>query len=110
MMYLGKPVIATDWSANTDFMTADNSMPVRYQLQVLQQAVGVYPAGQLWANADTDHAAWCLTRLLDDASLRQQLGAKAAADIRRQLSPQAVGALVSQRLSLLGLWQPHLRK
>lgn len=33
MMFLGKPVIATGWSANTDFMTADNSFPVRYQLE-----------------------------------------------------------------------------
>lgn len=109
MMYLGKPVIATDWSANTDFMNPANAMPVRYQLAPLAQAVGVYPAGQLWAEADVDHAAWCLTRLLDDPALRQQLGAQARADIRRQLSPQAVGALVRQRLSLLGFWHPLLR-
>lgn len=106
MMYLGKPVIATNWSANTDFMTADNSFPVRYQLAPLQQAVGVYPAGQLWAEADVAHAASCLTRLLDDPALRQQMGARAAADIRRQLSPQAVGALAQQRLSLVSFWQP----
>lgn len=109
MMHLGKPVIATGWSANTDFMTADNSCLVHYQLQALVQPVGVYPAGQLWAEADIDHAAWCLGRLLDDARLRASIGARAAADIRRQLSPQAVGALVRQRLSLLGLWQPPVR-
>jgi glycosyltransferase involved in cell wall biosynthesis len=109
MMYLGKPVIATGWSANTDFMNADNSFPVRYQLQPLAQAVGVYPAGQLWAEADTDHAAWCLKRLLDDPALRQQTGERAGADIRRQLSPQAVGALVRQRLRVLGFWHPMLR-
>ena len=109
MMFLGKPVIATGWSANTDFMTTDNSFPVRYQLRPLAQAVGVYPAGQLWAEADTDHAAWCLTRLLDDPVLRRETGVRAAADIRRQLSPEAVGALVRQRLSLLGLWHPGLR-
>ncbi len=110
MMYLGKPVIATDWSANTDFMNADNAMPVRYHLAPLAQAVGVYPAGQLWAEADVDHAAWCLTHLLDDPTLRQRLGTQASADIRRQLSPQAVGALVRQRLSLLGFWHPALRQ
>ncbi len=109
MMHLGKPVIATGWSANTDFMTADNSFPVRYTLQPLAQAVGVYPAGPLWAEADVDHAAWCLTRLLDDPALRQTMGQRAAADIRHQLSPQAVGAQVRQRLSLLGFWQPELR-
>lgn len=110
MMHLGKPVIATGWSANTDFMTSANSFPVRYQLKALEQAVGVYPAGQPWAEADIDHAAHCLTRLLDDPALRRQIGAAAAADIRQQLSPQAVGALVRQRLSLLGLWHPMLRR
>ena len=109
MMYLGKPVIATGWSANMDFMTAENSFPVRYELKPLAAAVGVYPAGPLWAEADIEHAAWCLTRLLDDPELRARMGAKAQADIRRQLSPQAVGALVKQRLSLLGFWYPMLR-
>jgi glycosyltransferase involved in cell wall biosynthesis len=109
MMYLGKPVIATGWSANTDFMNSENSCPVRFRLDALQQAVGVYPAGQLWAEADIDHAAWFLTGLLDNPALRQRLGQQASADIRRQLSPQAVGALVSQRLSLLGFWHKSLQ-
>ena len=109
MMYLGKPVIATGWSANMDFMTAENSFPVRYELKPLAEAVGVYPAGPLWAEADVEHAAWCLERLLDDPDLRARMGAKAQADIRSQLSPQAVGALVKQRLSLLSFWHPMLR-
>ena len=109
MMYLGKPVIATGWSANMDFMTADNSFPVRYQLKRLSEAVGVYPAGQDWAEADTDHAADCLARLIESDTLRHSIGQQAAADIRRQLSPQAVGALIKERLSLLGFWLPHLR-
>ncbi|MCF8167321.1 MAG: glycosyltransferase [Rhodoferax sp.] len=108
MMYLGKPVVATGWSANLDFMTPDNSMPVQYQLQPLQNAVGVYPAGQLWAEADTSHAAHCLSQLFDQPALRQRLGTQAAADIRRQLSPQAVGAQVARRLAMLCTWQPLL--
>ena len=66
MMYLGKPVVATGWSANMDFMNADNSMPVRYRLEPLAQDVGAYPAGPLWAEADIDHAAWCLIQLARD--------------------------------------------
>jgi glycosyltransferase involved in cell wall biosynthesis len=110
MMYLGKPVVATGWSANTDFMTPDNSFLVRYSLKVLQEPVGVYPAGQFWAEADVDHAAECLECLLDDEVLRSELGRRAAKDIRAQLSPAVVGALVRQRLSLLDYWNPVLRK
>ena len=109
MMYLGKPVVATGWSANMDFMTAENSIPVRYQLKRLEEAVGVYPAGQYWAEADVEHAAEGLSQLFASPELRQKMGQQAAADIRRQLSPQAVGALVKERLSLLGFWYPELR-
>jgi glycosyltransferase involved in cell wall biosynthesis len=108
MMYLGKPVVATGWSANMDFMTPANSLPVRYQLQPLAQAIGAYPAGPLWAEADTEHAAWCLSQLAAQPELAQRLGAQAASDIRRQLSPAAVGAQIRQRLQMLGHWHPNL--
>lgn len=109
MMHLGKPVVATGWSANMDFMTADNAFPVRYELRPLAEAVGVYPAGQLWAEADIDHAADCLDRLFDDPGLRRSVGAAAARDIRAQLSPRAVGAQVYRRLAVLAWWHPALR-
>src|SRR5262249_55488297 len=48
-MALGKPVIATDWSGNTDFMDVSNSFPVTYRLAELDGNVGPYPAGYVWA-------------------------------------------------------------
>ncbi|MFA7282178.1 MAG: glycosyltransferase [Sterolibacterium sp.] len=109
MMYLGKPVIGTGWSANMDFMTAENSFPVSYMLKPLEQAVGVYVAGQPWAEADVEHAAKVLQELLDDSELRNKVGKRAAQDIQRQLSPAAVGKLVKERLSLLNFWHPQWR-
>jgi glycosyltransferase involved in cell wall biosynthesis len=103
MMYLGKPVIATGWSANTDFMNPDNSFPVHFQLQALKQAVGVYPAGPLWAEADIGHASACLTRLLDDPDLRQTMGERAAASIRRQFSAEAAGATAPEYAGSMAL-------
>ena len=108
MMYLGKPVVATGWSANMDFMNAENSMPVHYTLEPLREAVGAYPAGPLWAEADVGHAADCLRRLFDDPALRAAIGARAAHDVRRQLHPDAVGKLVADRLKALGRWYPAL--
>ncbi len=109
MMFLGKPVIATGWSANMDFMTPENSMPVQFTLQPLAADVGAYPAGPLWAEADIDHAASCLRRLLDDRQLRRQLGRQAAYDIGRQLSPASVGRQIAARLQILQHWYPALR-
>lgn len=110
MMYLGKPVVATGWSANMDFMTPDNSMPVKYTLAPLAETVGAYPAGPLWADADVDHAAHCIRRLIDDPGLRASMGARASSDIRRQLAPETVGKLVAARLQAIVRWHPELAK
>lgn len=110
MMYLGKPVVATGWSANMDFMNGENSMPVRYRLEPLAHDVGAYPAGPLWAEADVDHAAWCLVQLAQDSEMARRLGRNAARDLRRQLSPAEVGRQIRSRLQILGHWHSHLLK
>jgi glycosyltransferase involved in cell wall biosynthesis len=110
MMYLGKPVIATGWSANIDFMTPENSFLVKYDLKPLTSSVGVYPSGPLWAEADTDHAAWCLSQLLNpEQGLAVKLGHRAKSDIQSQLNPETVGGLIRKRLNLLGFWNPLLK-
>lgn len=101
MMYLGKPVIATGWSANMEFMTPMNSMPVEYHLKPLHQDLGVYEAGQPWAEADVEHAADCLRRLMTEPELALEIGQRAASSIRAQLSPEIIGGLYRSRLALL---------
>lgn len=101
MMYLGKPVIATGWSANMEFMTPMNSFPVNYSLKTLEHSVGVYEPGQHWAEADIEHAASVLTRLLDQPTLAQEVGQRAEQSIRAQLSAQEIGRQYRSRLILL---------
>ncbi len=101
MMYLGKPVVATGWSGNMEFMTPMNSFPVEYELKKLAGADGAYEAGQEWAEADIGHAAACLRRLVDDAALVREVGARGAATMRDQFSPLAIGKRYRKRLSHL---------
>lgn len=107
MMFLGKPVVATGWSATMDFMDADNSMPVRYELVPLAETIGPYDAGPVWAEADIDHAAWCLARLAKDSALVAHIGARARESIQRTLDPLVIGRQVADRLSLIARWQAH---
>jgi len=65
-MYLGKPVIMTNWSGNTDFMTKDNCCPVDYELVRIDQAIGVYKAGQIWAEPDINQAAKYMKKIISD--------------------------------------------
>jgi glycosyltransferase involved in cell wall biosynthesis len=100
-MYLGKPVIGTNWSANTDFMTADNSCPVRYELVRIEQDAGPYLAGQVWADPDVEHAAWYMNLLVEDDEFRKRVSAAGQQTIRGEYSPSAIGQLYRKRLEIL---------
>ncbi len=102
-MYLGKPVIATGWSGNMDFMNATNSCPVNYELITLDRDYLPYRAGQQWADPDIDHAAHCLQRVAGDSAWREQLSEHARETIRTQFSPEAAGQRYRRRLASLGL-------
>ncbi len=102
-MYLGKPVVATGWSGNMDFMDTANSCPVGYDLVTLDRTYGYYRAGQQWAEPDIDHAAHLMRRVVDDAEYRSHVGARARATIRSRFSPKAAGLRYRQRLEFLGL-------
>jgi glycosyltransferase involved in cell wall biosynthesis len=97
-MYMGKPVIATRYSGNLDFMSDDNSLLVDYTMIPLRN--GDYPdwRGQRWADADVGHAAQLMRRVFDDRSFARDIGAKAAASIRRTNSKAACGAAIGSRL------------
>ena len=56
-MLLGKPVIATGYSGNLDFMTPDNSRLVDYRRVRITQELPYYGKGCFWAEPDLNHAA-----------------------------------------------------
>ena len=103
-MYLGKPVIATDWSATTEFVNAGNGCPVKYSLIRLEETIGPYDKGQVWADADVDHAAWWMTRLASDPALCERLGAAGRRTIEDRFSPEAIGARYLLRLNAIASW------
>ena len=97
-MLLGKPVIATGWSGNMEFMDETNSLVVPCRLIPAHDPRGVYELpGAMWAEPDIGAASAMLTRLADDPALREVLGtrAKAAAAEKLGVAPlaAAVGAL-----------------
>jgi len=101
-MGLGKPVVATGYSGNMDFMNTANSFLVNYALTTLDRDIGPYPAGFRWAEPDIRHAADLIGRILEDPRHAAAVGRRAAGDIAAQLSPEAVGRQIRQRLNLLG--------
>ena len=75
-MLLGVPVVATNWSATTEFMDETSARLVSYRLVPAIDPRGVFEApGAVWADADIDEAAAHLRALADDADARVALGA-----------------------------------
>ncbi len=100
-MFLGKPVIATDWSATAEFITSENGCPVRAKVVTLDRNHGPYAKGGTWAEPDIAHAADWMRRLSADPGLARRLGAAARATIESRFAPAVIGARYRQRLEYI---------
>jgi glycosyltransferase involved in cell wall biosynthesis len=97
-MALGKPVVATAYGGNTEFMSEANSYLVAWRSSFVGQGIEHYPPGSRWAEPEIDHAARLLRTVFEDREGAMQRGQRAQADVRRLLSAQAVGEQMRQRL------------
>jgi glycosyltransferase involved in cell wall biosynthesis len=98
-MLRAKPVVATGYSGNLEFMDEDNSFLVDYDLVPIGEGCQPYPAGARWAEPDVDRAAEHMRRIVEDAAGARAVGERARDDIRRRHSPAARGPLVAARLA-----------
>jgi len=97
-MFLGKPVISTDWSATAEYVTRDNGCPVRTRLVTLEANHGPYAKGSTWADPDPAHAAEWMKTLFADRALAEKLGAAARETIAARFAPVVIGARYRRRL------------
>ena len=97
-MFLGKPVVATGYSGNMDFMRPGNSFLISHRLVPVPE--GAYPfwKGQLWAEPDVEEAAEAMWRLVQDPALGRRVGAEASRHIRTYFSCRAIGLRMAARL------------
>jgi glycosyltransferase involved in cell wall biosynthesis len=74
-MLLRKPVVATGWSGNMDFMDQDSAALVPFRMIPPHDPRGVLQAeGALWADPEINAAAALLQRLAEDSAARIGLG------------------------------------
>ncbi len=106
-MRMGKPLIATAYSANVDFCTAENCLQVGYDLVPVSDddhkyhkaMTGLYRAGQYWANPDVDQAARWMRHLYDRPKERTRLGEVARKTIVENYNYEVTGAVIRNRLT-----------
>jgi len=97
-MYLAKPVIATAYGGNSDFMNANNSLPLRYELVELDRDYGPYEKGSVWAEPDVGQAAELMRWVYENRELAKRIGQRAADDIRESMNPTKASHEIRTRL------------
>jgi glycosyltransferase involved in cell wall biosynthesis len=97
-MALGKPVIATAYGGNMQFMTDENSFLVPSTPIAVPAGSGPYTAGTVWADPDLEVAAQAMRTVFDDLAAASARGRRAAADLRALHSPEVAGRAVAARL------------
>jgi glycosyltransferase involved in cell wall biosynthesis len=95
----GKPVIATNYSGNVDFMDNSNSYLVPWTRVAVGQDAEGYSPDATWAEPDAVEAARLMRHVYENQAEAAQIGQKAQADIVNRFSEAASGAIMKSRLS-----------
>jgi glycosyltransferase involved in cell wall biosynthesis len=82
-MSFGKPVIATNYSGNLEFMNDKNCLLVSYTKKKLKNTSYFYSKNQTWAEPDVSHATQCIKKIKDDKAFREKISKQALKDIKR---------------------------
>jgi len=82
-MALGKPVIATNYSGNLEFMNNKNSCLVAYTKTPVEKHSYIYSNDQVWAEPDINLAAQLMKKIKDNNVFREKIAKQALMDMRR---------------------------
>ena len=100
-MFLGKPVIATGYSGNMDFMSADTAFLVPYKLIPVGEDAYPHWQDQVWAEPDIEVAAAYMAKLVEDPNLGRAIGERASRHIRINSGYRATGIRYLRRLEAI---------
>jgi glycosyltransferase involved in cell wall biosynthesis len=109
-MAIGKPVIATRYSGNLDYMSDENAFLVGAVMRPIGPEGAPYPAAGIWADPDVDQAAALMRLVVDDPAEARSRGARAERDMEARYSPAAAGATMTARLATARVRQPSVMR
>jgi glycosyltransferase involved in cell wall biosynthesis len=101
-MLLGRPVIASRYSGNLDFMTDDNSLLVPGRLVAVGPDIPPHEPDALWFDPSLEEAARRMRQLYEHPSFCRELGERARRNAVKQFCPHAAGQRMIARLQAIG--------
>jgi glycosyltransferase involved in cell wall biosynthesis len=97
-MWLGKPVVATAYSGNMDFMDEDTAFLVPFDRVAIPEGCEPYPAGTPWAEPDLDRAAELLRRVFEDPAEAGRRAARGRERLAADFSAHRCGLRMQARM------------
>ena len=102
-MLLGKPVIATAYSGNMDFMTEETALLVPWEYVEVGEGAEGYPSDAMWAEPDLGYASSMMRKVFQDREFGLALGDRAKRDLQRRFSPEVTGERMKKQLE--SIWR-----
>jgi len=93
-----KPVVATGYSGNLEFMNEENSYLVPYRLVPVPPDWWAYASGATWAEPDVGGAAALLRQVWEGQDEARARGRRGRDELLERFSPERTSAFVSRRL------------
>lgn len=97
-MLLAKPVIATGYSGNMDFMTESTAFAVPWKRVKVGNDAEAYSSRARWAEPDLDTAADMMRTVYGDRESAHRMGMRAREDLLARFAPAVTGARMKTRL------------
>jgi glycosyltransferase involved in cell wall biosynthesis len=103
-MACGLPVIATQWSSQTDFMTAENSLPLQIDGLVPAIAKCPYYDGFRWAQPSYEHLRSLLRWVYEHQDQARAIGERAAQDAAQRWTWTQAAQRMSELVRTAASW------
>jgi glycosyltransferase involved in cell wall biosynthesis len=100
-MFFAKPVVATGWSGNMEYMNGKVAFPVDYVLRSVNEGEYPHHEDQVWADPNIGQAAEFLIRLVGNPELARDVGQRARRHMQRYFSDAALGRTYRRRLTAI---------
>lgn len=97
-MSLGVPVVATNWSSNTEFMPGEAACMVDYTLIPVGKDYQFENDNLVWADADVHQAAAYLRNLHDNPDYRRRIATAGQRFIHEHFSMEQSGGIIQKRI------------
>lgn len=100
-MFLGTPTVATNWSANAEFMSEDACCMVPVKIIEIEKETPPYHKGNHWADPDVHVAAEYIRRLHEDKDFYEYKKCAGAKHIRERMAPDRAAGILKERFNAL---------